>query len=121
MASVSLGCPVALQWIITVNVASDIDISGMEIGGASVLAVLGSFPATNSGAVEGVTQTISIPGTYTLKLISVTGALAGQSITVIDSNGISQNQSISNPFSGDVTFTGVYVDGVVKVQVIGNI
>jgi len=111
----------ALEWIITVNVASDIDISGMEIGGAAVLAIVGSFPATNSGAVEGVTQTITIPGTYTLTLLSVTGALAGQSITVIDSNGASQNQAISNPFSGNVTFTGVYVDGIVKVQVIGNI
>ena len=121
MASVSLGCPVALQWIITVNLSSDIDISGMDIGGASVLAVIGSFPVTNSGAVEGVTQAITIPNTYTLTLISVTGALAGQSITVIDSNGTSQNQSISNPFSGDVTFTGVYVDGVVQVQITGNI
>lgn len=121
MASISLECPVALQWIITVNLASDIDISGMEIGGASVLAVIGLFPVTNSGAVEGVTQTITIPNTYTLRLISVTGALAGQSITVIDSNGTSQNQSISNPFSGDVTFTGVYVDGIVQVQITGNI
>ena len=111
----------ALEWIITVNVASDIDISGMEIGGVSVLAIIGSFPVTNSGACEGVTQAIIIPGTYTLTLTGVTGGLPSQSITVIDSNGASQNQAISNPFSGNVTFTGVYVNGVVKVQIIGNI
>ena len=121
MSAINLSCPVALQWIITVNVASDIDISNMEIGGNNTLAVIGSFPVTNSGAVEGVTTLLTLPNTFTLRLVGVTGALAGQSITVIDSNGASQNQSISNPFSGDVTFTGVYVDGIVKVQILGNI
>ncbi len=121
MSSISFSCPIALQWIITINISSDLDISGMEIGGASVLAVIGSFPVTNSGAVEGITQSITIPGTYSLKLVGVTSGLSGQSITVIDSNGTSQNQAVGNPFSGDVTFTGVYVDGIVKVQIIGNI
>ena len=121
MSVINLSCPVPLQWIITINAFSDIDISGMQIGGTSVLAVIGSFPVTNSSAVEGVTQLLTLPNTFTLRLVGVTGGLAGQSITVISSNGTSQNQSISNPFSGDVTFTGVYVDGVVKVQILGNI
>jgi hypothetical protein len=121
MSSVSLSCPVATEWIITINALSDIDISNMEIGGASVVASIGSFPATNSGVVEGYTQSITIPGTYTLRLVGVTGALNGQSITVIDSNGFSQNQTLTNPFSGDKTFTGVYVDGITKVQINGNI
>ena len=121
MASMSFSCPIALQWIITINAFSDLDISNMEIGGASVLAVIGSFPVTNSGAVEGITQSITIPDTFTLTLIGVTSGLSGQSITVIDSNGTSQNQAVGNPFSGDVFFTGVYVDGITKVQIIGNI
>jgi hypothetical protein len=119
MASISFSCPIALQWIITINVASDLDISNMEIGGASVLAVIGSFPVTNSGAVEGITQSITIPDTYTLKLVGVTSGLS-QSITIIDSNGTLQNQAI-NSFTGDVTFTDVYVDGITKVQIMGNI
>ena len=93
----------------------------MEIGGNSVVATIGSFPATNSGSVQGNTQLIAIPGTYTLKLTSVTSGLNGQSITVIDSNGASQNQAVPNPFSGDITFTGVYVNGITQVQILGNI
>jgi hypothetical protein len=121
MSAISLSCPIALQWIITIDAFSDLDISGMEIGGTSVLAVIGSFPVTNSGAVEGITQLLTLPNTFTLRLVGVTSGLSGQSITVIDSNGTSQNQAVSNPFSGDVTFTGVYVDGIVKVQIIGII
>jgi hypothetical protein len=53
-----------------------------------------------------------------LVLTSVTSGITGQTITVIDSNGTPQVQIIPNPNSGNITFTGVYVDDITQVQII---
>ena len=104
---------------ILTNTSDDLDISGMTIGGSSVVVTSGAFPSTNSsGAIQGQTQLISIPNTHNLVLTSVTSGITGQTITVIDSNGTPQVQTIPNPNSGDITFTGVYVDDITQVQVI---
>jgi hypothetical protein len=60
---------------------------------------------------------ITIPATHTVTLVSVTSGTTGQSIRITDSNGAIQTQSIGNPFSGDITFTNVYIDDITQVLI----
>jgi hypothetical protein len=93
------------------NTSSDLDLSGLTIGGTSVVLTSGSFPSTPfTGDILGTTQLIAIPGTYDVVLVGLTSGTTGQSVRVTDSNGAIQTQSIANPFSDDVTFTNVFVN-----------
>ena len=100
------------------NTSSDLDLSGLTIGGTSVVLTSGSFPSTPfTGNILGETQLIAIPGTYDVVLVGLTSGTTGQSVRVTGSNGAIQTQSISNPFSGDITFTNVSVDTITQVLI----
>ena len=99
------------------NSSDDLDISGISIGGSSGVVTIGSFPSTPSTNIEGTTQLISIPGTYTVTLVLVTSGTTGQTIKITDSNGTVQTQTIPNPNSGDITFTNVYFNASVQVLI----
>lgn len=104
-------------FIIT-NTSADLDVSGITLGGVSGVVTSGSFPSTPStGNIEGETSLITIPGTHTVVLTGVTSGTTGQVIRVTDSNGTAQQQTIGNPFSGDVTFTGVVINTTTQIQI----
>ena len=113
--STTTAAPVGL-WKID-NTSDDLDISGINIGGSSGVVTVGAFPSTPSFNVEGTTQLITIPGTHTLELVTVTSGITGQIIRVTDSNGTIQTQTIPNPNSGNITFTGVYFNTSVQVLI----
>lgn len=56
-------------------------------------------------------------GTYTVE-INWAATIAGQHITVIDSNGTSQCQNLGSG-SGTVTFPAVVIDNITAVQILG--
>lgn len=89
----------------------------MTIGGSAIVVTSGAFPSTPTTNINGKTQLITIPATHTLVLTGVTSGTSGQVISCTDSNGNVQSQNISNPYSGDITFTGVYVDAITQVLV----
>lgn len=100
------------------NTSADLDISGLTIGGSSVVVTSGAFPSTPlTGSIGGQTQLIVIPGTHTVTVVGVTSGTSGQIIRVTDSNGAVQQQSIGNPFSGDVTFTGVFINTTTQILI----
>jgi hypothetical protein len=113
--STTTATPVGL-WKIA-NTSDDLDISGIDIGGSPGVVTVGAFPSTSSTDIEGTTQLISIPGTYTVELVSVTSGITSQTIRVTDSNGNVQTQTIPNPNSGNITFTGVYFNDSVQVLI----
>lgn len=100
------------------NTSDDLDISGMTIGGASVVVTSGAFPSTpsSSNIIGEVAPSITLPDTVTLVLTSVTSGIANQKITVIDSNGATQTQVISIGTS-NVTFTDVYIDCSIGIEI----
>ncbi len=103
-----------------INNSGDLDISGMLIGGASVIVTSGSFPSTPATTINGTPDTsLTIPNVYGLQLTSVTSGIAGQTITVFDSLGNSQTQTISIG-TNNIIFNGVDFNCITTVQIVCN-
>ena len=101
-----------------VNNSDDLDISGMLIGGASVIVTSGSFPSTPATTINGTPDTsLTIPNVYALQLTQVTSGLAGQTITVVDSLGDSQTQTIPVG-TNNIIFNGVDFNCTTAVQIL---
>ena len=96
-----------------VNTSGDVDVSGMTINSA-VVVTSGAFPSTPSTTILGTCQT----GTNTLVLTFVTSNLPYQSITVIDSNGAVQTQSVPSGYAAAVNFPNVFINTTTQIQII---
>lgn len=70
-----------------------------------------STPGTNSSF------TVPYAGSLNLDLYASNGVLNG-CITITDSIGVMQNQSVSNGFSGVINFANVTYDGITDIQVV---
>jgi hypothetical protein len=103
-----------------INNSGDLDISGMLIGGASVIVTSGAFPSTPATTINGTPDTsLTIPNVYALQLTQVTSGIAGQTITVFDSLGNSQTQTISIG-TNNIIFNGVDFNCITTVQIVCN-
>ena len=104
-----------------VNNSDDLDISGMDAGGSSVVVTSGAFPSTPSTTINGkLSNVLTVPNVYAVDLLSVTSGVAGQTITIIDSLGDSQTQTIPVG-TNNIIFNGVDFNCTTAVQIICNI
>ena len=106
--------PTLGSWIM-INTSGDVDISSM-IFNTTVTVTSGAFPSTPANpTISGNSEL----GTNTLTLNTVTTNLTYQFITVIDSNGASQQQVLSPiPFSANVNFPNVFIDVTTPIQIL---
>jgi len=113
----TIACPGEFTLI---NSSSDLDISGMDIGGAAVVVTSGAFPSTPSTTIVGeLSNVLTVPNVYAIDLISVTSSTVGQTITVVDSLGNSQTQTIPVG-TNDIIFNGVDFNCLTTVQITCN-
>ena len=104
-----------------VNNSDDLDISGMDAGGSSVVVTSGAFPSTPSTTINGkLSNVLTVPNVYAVDLLSVTSGVAGQTITIIDSLGNSQTQTIPVG-TNNIIFNGIDFNCTTTVQIICNI
>ena len=94
------------------NGSLDIQISNVNFNGVDATLVGGVYPNTTGNGTSLYTDQV---GTYTM-LVFRTNSVAGQHITVTDSNGTPQCIFFSNGSQNEV-FTGVVYDGVTNIQI----
>ena len=105
--------PALGSWIM-INTSGDVDISGMAFN-TEVTAAPPGFPSTPATTLTGNSEL----GTNTLTVKGVTTNLLYQFITVIDSNGASQQQALSPiPFGANVNFPNVFIDVNTPIQIL---
>ena len=105
--------PTLGSWSMT-NTSGDVDISNMTFN-TTVTVTSGAFPSTPATTILGNSEL----GTNTLTLNTVTTNLPYQFITVIDSNGASQQQALSPiPFASNVNFPNVFIDVTTPIQIL---
>ena len=105
--------PTLGSWSMT-NTSGDVDISNMTFN-TTVTVTSGAFPSTPATTILGNSEL----GTNTLTLNTVTTNLPYQFITVIDSNGASQQQALSPiPFNSNVNFPNVFIDVNTPIQIL---
>ena len=98
--------------IFITNGSLDIEISNVNFNGVDATFVAGVYPNTTGNGTDLYTDQV---GTYTM-LVFRSNAVAGQHITVTDSNGTPQCILFSNG-SQNETYTGVVYDGVTPIQI----
>jgi hypothetical protein len=94
------------------NGSLDIEISNVNFNGVDATYVGGVYPNTTGNGTSLYTSEI---GTYTM-LVFRTNAVAGQHITVTDSNGTPQCIFFSNGSQNEV-FTNVVYDGITNILI----
>lgn len=94
------------------NGSLDIVISNVNFNGVDATFVSGVYPNTTGNGTALYTDQV---GTYTL-LVFRSNSVAGQHITVTDSNGTSQCIAFSNGSQNEV-FTGVVYDGITNILI----
>ena len=100
--------------IVIINGSLDIEISSVTAGGASTSVTGGTLPNTTGNGTSLITDLlVLIPGTYQVDIYMSSG-IAGQHITITDSNGASQCLYFGIG-AGVKTFTGVYIDNITDV------
>jgi surface protein len=105
--------PTLGSWSMT-NTSGDVDISNMTFN-TTVTVTSGAFPSTPTTTILGNSEL----GTNTLTLNTVTTNLPYQFITVIDSNGASQQQALSPiPFNSNVNFPNVFINVTTPIQIL---
>ena len=105
--------PTLGSWIM-INTSGDVDISGMAFN-TEITAAPPGFPSTPATTLTGNSEL----GTNTLTVKGVTTNLPYQFITVIDSNGASQQQALSPiPFGANVNFPNVFIDVNTPIQIL---
>ena len=95
-----------------VNGSLDIAISQVDFNGVPTTLVAGTLPNTTGNGTSLNTTEI---GTYTLDVYR-SNSVAGQHITVTDSNGTPQCIFFANG-SGVETYAGVVYDGITNIQI----
>jgi hypothetical protein len=98
--------------IFITNGSLDIEISNVNFNGVDATFVAGVYPNTTGNGTDLYTDQV---GTYTM-LVFRSNAVAGQHITVTDSNGTPQCILFSNGSQNEV-FTGVVYDGITPIQI----
>jgi hypothetical protein len=99
------------------NNSLDIEVSSVYVGGLTTT-YAGGYPLPNipgNGTNLETNVLLTIPGTYDMDVFLSSG-VPGQRVTVIDSNGNSQCQTLSNGAQTRI-FTNVYFDCLTPVQI----